>query len=476
VGARAARPDALIATGRSDYPNQVNNVLGFPFIFRGALDVGAQQITEGMKMAATRALAALAREDVPESVIAAYGGRPLRFGPDYLIPKPLDPRVCLWEAPAVAAAAIAEGVARRGLDMVAYKAQLEDRLGQSHALMRSLTARAARRPQRLVFSEGADERIIKAAHQLIDDDIAIPILLGSRAAVEAAAAAAGVPLTGITVVDPATDPRASRYAETLWERRRRKGVTRDSAAQLAAQPPYFASLMVGAGDADAMVGGIRQYYPDKLHAPLQVLGLEAQARAVAGAIMLMVGKNVYFLADTTLAEDPDPRAVADIALATARLVRTLGLTPRVALLSFSNFGSMRTPDTIKMAEAARILREERPDLEVDGEMMAETALNPAILRGSFPWSRLTAPANVLVFPNVAAANIGYQLVKELGGADMVGPILMGTARPVHLLRRDISVREVVYMSVIAAVDAQARADAASLGAERPAAAPHPARR
>ncbi len=458
--ARAARPDAIIATGRSDYPNQVNNVLGFPFIFRGALDVGAQQITEDMKMAATRALAALAHEDVPESVTLAYGGQRLKFGRDYLIPKPLDPRVCLWEAPAVAEAAMKGGVARRTLDLTAYRQQLEERLGQSHALIRSLTARAQSRPQRLVFPEGHDERILKAAQILVDERIARPILLGRRDAIAAAALAADVELDGIEIVDPEQDARLARYAEVLWGRRRRKGVTRSSALKLVRHPNYFASLMVASGDADALVGGIEQYYPDKLHAPLQIFGMDDRSRLVSGAVMMLYQHNVFFLADTTLVENPDARTVAEIARQTARLARTFGLTPRVALLSYSNFGSVRTPEVAKMAEAARMLHEEDPGLEVDGEMMAETALVPSILRGTYPWSRLTGQANVLIFPGVAAANISYQLLKELGGADAIGPIMMGAGRPLHVLRRDVRVREVVYMSVIAAVDALARAEAA----------------
>jgi len=464
--ARAARPDAIIATGRSDFANQVNNVLGFPFIFRGALDVGARAITEGMKMAATKALAALAREGVPEGVMAAYGGQKLRFGPDYLIPKPLDPRVCLWVAPAVAEAAIADGVARKSLDFSVYRAQLEDRLGQSHAVMRSLTTRASSKPQRLVFPEGQDERILKAAQTLVDEGIAKPILLGTFERVAATAAAADVSLDGIEVVDPETDKRAPAYAELLWRLRQRKGITESSAAHLVSHPNYFASLMVAAGDADALVGGIEQYYPDKLHAPLQILGTDPSATIVSGVIMLMVDKRILFLADTTLTEDPDARTVAHIASQTAKLVRTFGITPRVALLSFSNFGSARTHDTEKMAEAARMLHAAEPDLEADGEMMAETALMPSVLRGTYPFSRLQGQANVLVFPGVAAANIAYQLIKQLSTAEVIGPILTGTGKPVHVLRRDVTVREVVYMSVIAAVDAQQRAEAADRGTGR----------
>ena len=461
--ARAARPDAIIATGRSDYPNQVNNVLGFPFIFRGALDVHARAINEEMKMAATRALAALAKEDVPDAVRTAYGVERLKFGPEYLIPKALDPRVLLWEAPAVAEAAMQTGVARRTLDLAKYREELEARLGYARALLRGLTGRAAARPQRIVFTEGWDPRILRAARILVDERIARPIVLGDPERVARAARDVEVSLHDIAVVDPRQDPARERYAEALWRRRQRKGITRGAALHLIEHPHYFGSMMVAAGDADAMVGGIEQFYPDKLHAPLQAIGVEAAAGVLAGVFLLVVEHHVLFVADTTVNVDPDAATLAGIASQTAHLVRRLGLTPRVAFLSFSNFGSARFPEAHKVAEAVRLLRAREPDLEADGEMMAETALEERILKGTYPFSALTGPANVLIFPDLNSGNIGYQLLKSAGHAEAIGPILVGMARPVHILQRDVQAQDVVNMAVIAAVDAQERGAKAGEG-------------
>jgi malate dehydrogenase (oxaloacetate-decarboxylating)(NADP+) len=455
--AHAARPDAIIATGRSDYPNQVNNVLGFPFIFRGALDVHARAVNDEMKMAATKALADLAKQDVPDAVRTAYGVERLHFGPEYLIPKPLDPRVLLWEAPAVAEAAMRTGVARKQIDLEQYRAELEARLGYARALIRGLTARAAARPQRIVFAEGGDPRILRAARQLVDERIAKPIVLGEPDRIAKAAKDAEIPLDNITVVNPAEAQAKERYAQALWQRRQRKGITLGAARHLLDHPHYFSSMMVAQGDADAMVGGIEQYYPDKLHAPLQAIGVDPEAKVLAGVFMMVVEKNVYFVADTTVNVDPDAPTLARIASETARLVRRLGVTPRVAFLSFSNFGSARFPETAKVEEAVRLLQESEPELEADGELMAETALEAKLLKGSYPFSRLTGPANVLIFPDLNAGNIGYQLLKSIAKAEAIGPILVGMGRPVHILQRDVQVQDVINMAVIAAVDAQERA-------------------
>jgi malate dehydrogenase (oxaloacetate-decarboxylating)(NADP+) len=339
---------------------------------------------------------------------------------------------------------------------VTYRQQLEERFGASRALVRALTARAAKVPQRIVFSEGHDPRVLRAAHLLFDEGVARPILVGDPDAICHAAAAAEVPLDGLVVVDPLNDDARDRYAWALWERRGRKGVTESQARALVSRPEYFASLMVAEGDGDALVCGIEQVYPDKLHAPLQVIGVDPATGIAAGVIAVTLERDTFFFADTTLVEHPDARTVATIASQTARLVRRFGLVPRVALLSFSNFGSYRTPDSVKMAEAARILRNDEPDLEVDGEMMAETALTPAILKGQYPFSRLKGQANVLIFPGVEAANIGYQLIKCLAGAQVIGPMIVGTRKPVHLLRRDAGVEDILNMAVIAAVDAQER--------------------
>jgi len=455
--ARAARPDAIIATGRSDYPNQVNNVLGFPFIFRGALDVQARAVNDEMKMAATKALAELAKQDVPDAVRTAYGVDRLHFGPDYLIPKPLDPRVLLWEAPAVAEAAMKTGVARKQIDLEQYRAELEARLGYARALIRGLTARASARPQRIVFAEGWDARILRAARQLVDEKIAKPIVLGEPERIAKAARDAEVSLDNITVVNPSEAQAKERYAQALWQRRQRKGLTLGAARHLLEHPHYFSSMMVAQGDADAMVGGIEQFYPDKLHAPLQAIGVDPEAKVLAGVFMMVVEKNVYFVADTTVNVDPDAPTLAKIASETARLVRRLGVTPRVAFLSFSNFGSARFPETAKVQEAVRLLQESEPELEADGELMAETALEAKLLKSSYPFSRLTGPANVLVFPDLNAGNIGYQLLKSIAKAEAIGPILVGMGRPVHILQRDVQVQDVINMAVIAAVDAQERA-------------------
>ena len=455
--ARAARPDAIIATGRSDYPNQVNNVLGFPFIFRGALDVHARAVNDEMKMAATKALAELAKQDVPDAVRTAYGVDRLHFGPEYLIPKPLDPRVLLWEAPAVAEAAMRTGVARKKIDLEQYRAELEARLGYARALISGLTARAAARPQRIVFAEGWDPRILRAARQLVDEKIAKPIVLGEPDRIAKAAKDAEISLDNITVVNPSEAQAKERYAQALWQRRQRKGITLGAARHLLDHPHYFSSMMVAQGDADAMVGGIEQYYPDKLHAPLQAIGVDPEAKVLAGVFMMVVEKNVYFVADTTVNVDPDAPTLAKIASETARLVRRLGVTPRVAFLSFSNFGSARFPETAKVQEAVRLLQESEPELEADGELMAETALEAKLLKSSYPFSRLTGPANVLIFPDLNAGNIGYQLLKSIAKAEAIGPILVGMGRPVHILQRDVQVQDVINVAVIAAVDAQERA-------------------
>jgi malate dehydrogenase (oxaloacetate-decarboxylating)(NADP+) len=453
---RTVRPDALIATGRSDFPNQVNNVLGFPFIFRGALDVGARKINEEMKMAATHALASLTREDVPDEVMHAYGLEHLHFGADYLIPKPLDPRVLLRVAPAVARAAIASGTARRTIDMEHYIQQLNARLGHARAVMSSLAERVSARPQRIVFPEGNHPTVLRAAHVLAEEGIAKPIVLGDPERIRALAREDELHLDGVEMRDPETDPARDGYARALWQRRERKGVKLENARNLVAHPNYFAAMMLAAGDADAMVVGIAQDYPDKLHAPLQCVGAAAGAAAVAGVIVLVVGHELYFLADTTLAESPDARTLAAMAWETAKLAETFGVTPRVAMLSYSNFGGAKSPETQKMAEAVRYLKEAHPQLEADGEMMAETALMPDVLKGSFPFSRLTGKANVLIFPNLSAANIAYQLVECLGGAEAIGPVMVGMAKPVHVLRRGVGLQETINMAVIASLDAQSR--------------------
>jgi malate dehydrogenase (oxaloacetate-decarboxylating)(NADP+) len=453
---RAVRTDAIVATGRSDYPNQVNNVLGFPFIFRGALDVRATEINEEMKMAATRALAALAKESVPDSVAALYGLRNVHFGPDYLIPFPFDPRVLLSVAPAVAWAAVASGVATEFIDLEGYRDRLEVRLGRARGIVRGLINRAIRDPKRIVFPEGEEPKIIRAAAQLVDDGIAVPILLGNQATIENTAALHKIPLTGVTIEDPATSPRRDEYAHLMWQLRQRKGLSLDEARRQLYNGNYFGSCMVARGDADALLSGANLHYPETIRPALQVIGAHPAARVVSGMYMLVTERHVVFCADTTVNLDPTAEQLAQIGFAASRVARTMGITPRVAMLSFSNFGSVRSPEAEKMAEAARILREREPSIVVDGEMQADSALSPEILGRDYPFSLLKEEANVLVFPNLSAGNIAYKMVHLLGNATAIGPILLGMRRPVHVLERGADVQDIVNMAAVAVVDAQER--------------------
>jgi malate dehydrogenase (oxaloacetate-decarboxylating)(NADP+) len=452
--ARAARPDAIIATGRSDYPNQVNNVLGFPFIFRGALDVRATQINAAMEMAATRALAALAKEEVPDAVMRAYGLERLRFGPDYLIPKPFDPRVLLWVAPAVAWAAVGSGVAGRVIDVEEYRAELEARLGRAREVMRGLSTRAQRAAQRIVFPEGEDPRILKAARILADEGIAEPILLGDPEAIRREADDAGVTLEDVTLADPRQSPHLETFAHELWERRRRKGITLREARLRVREPLYHALMMLRAGQADAVVAGEDLYYPDAIRPALEVIGAAEGRRHVSGIYMLVLPHETLFFADCTVNIDPDAETLAEIASATAEFVWRLGIEPRVALLSFSNFGSVRHPAAEKVRQAVALLHAREPGLEADGEMQADTAVVERILAKTYPFAKLRGPANVLIFPNLDAANIAYKLLDRVGGAQAIGPILVGMAQPVHVLQRGADVNDIVNIAVIAAVDAQ----------------------
>jgi malate dehydrogenase (oxaloacetate-decarboxylating)(NADP+) len=457
--ARKVRPDAIIATGRSDFPNQVNNVLGFPFIFRGALDVRAEQINEEMKMAATRALALLAKEDVPDSVARLYGLKGVRFGPDYLIPFPFDPRVLLWVAPAVAWAAVASGVARDFVELDSYREQLEGRLGRARGLMRALMNRAASAPKRVVFPEGEDPRIMRAAAILVDERIAQPVLLGRRETIERIAGDENVSLEDVEIEDPATSPRREAYARYLWERRQRKGLSLDEARRQLFNGNYFGSCMVARGDADALVSGANMEYPETIRPALQVIGAHPKAGIVSGLYMLVFEKRVIFCADTTVNIDPTAEQLAQIGYAAGRIARTIGIEPRIAMLSFSNFGSVRHPEAEKMARAAQLLRQRDPTLIVDGEMQADTAFHPDIVRRDYPFSALKPEANVLIFPNLSAGNIAYKLLNHLGGATAIGPILVGMRRPVHVLERGADVQEIVNMAAVAVIDAQQRTPA-----------------
>jgi malate dehydrogenase (oxaloacetate-decarboxylating)(NADP+) len=459
---RAARPDAIIATGRSDYPNQVNNVLGFPFIFRGALDARATEVNEEMKMAATRALAMLAREAVPESVSALYGLRGVEFGPDYIIPYAFDPRVLLRVAPAVAWAAVATGAAPDFIDLDLYREQLEERLGKSHGIMRGIINRAVNDPRRVVLPEGEERKVLRAAQMLVTEGIAFPVLLGRRDVIEREAAEAGVDLTEIEIDDPATSPNRERYAQYLFERRQRKGMSLAEAHRRLFNGNYFGSVMVALGDADAMLSGMTTHYPETIRPALEVVGANPRTELVSGMYMLVFERQVVFCADTTVNIDPSAEELAKIGYAAGRIVRTFGLEPRIAMLSFSNFGSVRHPETDKVARAVALLRERDPSLIVDGEMQADTAVDERIIASTYPFSALNKSANVLIFPNLSAGNIAYKLLHHLGGATAIGPILVGMRRPIHVLERGADVLDIVNMAAVAVMDAQSRTPAGDL--------------
>jgi len=451
--AKKARPDAIVATGRSDFPNQVNNVLGFPFIFRGALDVRAKKINDEMEMAATRALAALAKEEVPESVTRAYGIDKLKFGPDYLIPKPFDPRVLLWVAPAVAWAAVASGIAGRIIDVEEYRAELEARLGPERQVMRGLISRAQQDPPSIVFPEGDDPRILRAARILADEGIARPILLGDLDAIRRQADDASLTLEDLELVNPATAADREAMGRELWQRRQRRGMTQREAQRRVLDPMYYGLLMLRGGRADALVAGEEIDYPDAVRPALEVIGVEPGRKHASGIYMMIVRQQTFFFADTTVNIEPDTETLAEIASATAKFVSKLGVEPRVAMLSFSNFGSVKHPAAAKVQRAVALLQEREPDLQVDGEMQADTAVVERILTRVYPFARLRGPANVLIFPDLDAANIAYKLLARLGDAQAIGPILVGMDQPVHVLQRLSEVPDIVNMAVIAAVDA-----------------------
>jgi malate dehydrogenase (oxaloacetate-decarboxylating)(NADP+) len=451
------RPDAIVATGRSDYPNQVNNVLGFPFIFRGALDVRATTINEAMKLAATHSLAALAREDVPDSVRRTYGMEFLEFGPEYIIPKPFDPRVLIREASAVAKAAMDSGVAQQSIDLDAYRDQLERRLGRVQGVMRIMIQKAQTRPKRIVFPEGEEPKILRACQILVDEKIAIPIVLGKEQIVWQRVAELRLNLNAdnLTIVDPEQSPRRDQYVEELYRARQRKGVTRSEAATMLTDRNRFGALMVHCGDADVVIAGLTQHYSDTLRPALEVIPVRSGFRKVAGVYLMITQKgDVYFFADATVNIEPDSEDLAEIAISAAEMAERFNVKPRVALLSFSNFGSARHPLSEKVRKAVEIVRRRAPHLMVDGEMQADTAVVPEILEESYPFSTLKGGANVLVFPNLEAGNVAYKLLSRLGGAVAIGPILMGLSKPVHVLQTGAEVNDIVNVAAVAVVDAQ----------------------
>ncbi len=452
--AMEARPDVFMATGRSDYPNQVNNVLGFPFIFRGALDVRASAINMEMKLAAARALAALTREDVPDSVIRAHGKERMQFGPEYLIPSPFDSRVLLWEAPAVAQAGIESGVARVGdFRLDAYRERLEARLGLEREVMSRVAVRARKSVRSVVLPEGEEPRILRAAQRVLDERIAHPILLGRSEEIRRRAGELGVDPSGADVIDVDRSERLDAYAAALRGLRERRGVDAVKARELMRKPTFFGAMMVRCGDADSMVAGISQSYPDTIRPALQIVRMREDVKRVAGVYMLVFENDIKFFADATVNIDPTAEELADIATQAAEVARRFHVEPRVAMLSFSNFGSAPHPRSTKVRRAVDILHQREPDLVVDGEMQADTAVVDDLL-ATYPFSRLDRAANVLVFPSLEAGNVAYKLMQRLGGAQAVGPILTGLRHPVHVLQRGADVDEIVHMISIAAVEAQ----------------------
>jgi malate dehydrogenase (oxaloacetate-decarboxylating)(NADP+) len=453
--AKAVRKDVIIATGRSDFPNQVNNVLGFPFIFRGALDVHATAINEEMKLAATRALAALAKEDVPDSVCQAYGVERMRFGPEYIIPKPFDPRVLVREAVAVAKAAMETGVAREPVNLDEYRERLERLLGKAHEMMRLIILKARRNPRRVIFPEGENEKILRASHILVEDKIARPMLIGNTKIIRERAADLSVNLEQITIVDPAIWPKREEYIQALYELRQRRGVTLSEARTLINNPNILGSLMVQLGEADALLGGVTQHFPETIRPALQLIKPRPGLHKVSGMYVMVTRRgDMYFLADCTVNIEPTSEDLAEIALCAAETAKRFNVEPRVAMLSFSNFGSTAHPLTAKVRRAVEIVHETDPTLMIDGEMMAETAIVPEIIEETYPFSKLRGGANVLIFPDLTSANTCYKLLARIGGAETIGPILMGMSKPVHVLHRGAEVEEIVNMAAVAVVDAQ----------------------
>ncbi|WP_281273063.1 phosphate acyltransferase, partial [Halalkalicoccus subterraneus] len=453
--AKQAREDTVImATGRSDYPNQVNNVLGFPFIFRGALDVRATEINEEMKVACAEALADLAKQDVPDAVRKGYGDQPLQFGPEYILPKPIDPRVLFEVSPAVAQAAISSDVARREVELDEYRETLEARLGKSREMMRVVLNKARSDPKRVALAEGEDEKMIRAAYQMQEEGIAQPVLIGDRDEIETTLRQLGLAFDP-DVVD-LTEAEYDEYAERLYDLRQRKGFTRSEAADMIRRDSnYLGSVMVEAGDADALLTGLTHHYPSALRPPLQTIGTAEDANYAAGVYLLAFKDRVVFCADATVNQNPDQDVLAEVTRHTAQLARRFNVEPRAAMLSYSNFGSVDNEGTRKPREAARILRRD-PDVDfpVDGEMQADTAVVEDILNGTYDFAELEEPANVLVFPNLEAGNIAYKLLQRLGGAEAIGPMLVGMDEPVHVLQRGDEVKDIVNLAAVAVVDAQ----------------------
>jgi len=454
--ALAVRPDALMGTGRSDFPNQVNNVLGFPFIFRGALDVYARQINEDMKIAAANAVAALAREDVPDSVVAAYGGEALRFGRNYLIPKPLDPRVLLWVAPAVAQAAIDSGVARRQIDMDTYRDILIERQGRGRQVRNNIIIKSRTgEKKRIILAEGEESKIVRAAARIVEEGIGKPVLLGRSKKIKSMMAELGLDFNA-KIIDPFKTDLRERYARQFYELRQRHGITYQRAYKLMRDRNFFGPMMVQAGDADAFLSGLTYEYPEVIRPMLQIFGTRPGAKRVAGAYIMVIHGQVYLFSDATVNIDPDAETLSEIAILANDFAKTLDIKPRVAMLSFSNFGSTPHEASAKVRHATELVRQKRPDMIVDGEMQADTAVVTEIIENRYPFSQVK-DANVLIFPNLAAANITYKLLARLTDSEAIGPILLGMGAPAHVLQAGDDVEEIVAMAAVCVNDAKSRA-------------------
>lgn len=462
--ATTARKDIIMATGRSDYPNQVNNVLGFPFIFRGALDVRATRINEAMKLAAVHALAEMAKSAVPDIVNLAYNEKTISFGENYIIPKPLDPRLLVTVAPAVAKAAMESGVAQKQIEnWDTYSEELHRRLGLDNQLLRAIGSKAKREPRRLVFAEADNIKVLKVAQIVFDEAVAYPILLGDETKIRSIALQNRIDIQGLPIINPTSDEQEAKrkeYGEIYFRKRQRRGVNHYEALKEMSDRNYFGCMMVETGDADAMISGLTKNYPDTIRPALQIIGTEDGVKKIAGMYLLLTKKGPLFLADTTVNFNPTAEELADITLMVAKEVRNFNVTPRIAMLSYSNFGSSNSPEAQMVADARQLVKKRNPSLIVDGEMQASMAFNTEIMRDNYPFSELAdQDVNTLIFPNLAAGNIAYNLLKEVGGADAIGPILLGLKKPVHVLQLGSSVRSIYNMALIAVVDAQIKCKA-----------------
>jgi len=451
----SVRDDLIMATGRSDFPNQVNNVLGFPFIFRGALDVRATTINEEMKIAAIKALATLAKEKVPEMVLKAYAGEEFSFGREYIIPKPFDPRVLWYVAPAVAKAAIETGVAGIAeMDWDSYKEELKERLGLSKEVIRIMLNKAQKNPGRIVYPEGEEEKMIRAANVVRRDNIAFPILLGDDKIIKKEIKRLGYTLDYFEIINPETNENAQKYAEKFFNNRRRKGATLNDSKKLITKPNYFGAMMVEEGDADTMLSGLTTNYPNTIRPALQCVGVKEGISVVSGLYIVVAKQDEFFFADSTVNVNPTADQLVDIALSAADTVRDFDIKPRIAMLSFSNFGSAPHADSVKVKKAVKMIKSLRPDLMIDGEMQADTAVVPEIIEKEFPFSDLKGRANVLIFPDLNSGNIAYKLMARIGQATVIGPILMGMRKPIHVLQKGATVDDIINMTAIAVVDAK----------------------